>query len=367
MTTVLCALTLLCASANPATDSGVPAKRLAHLKTGTNVCLWFRGRPRTDEGYASYVSDAEMDAMHRMGLLHVRLCIAPRTAMDMATGMPKDKIWGFVETAIDRFLKHGLAVVVDMHNENRRDEADPVWREHFNTFWGEAAKRLSKTDPDRVFLEIVNEPVYAGHEDDWAPIQEKLAATIRENAPKHTIVATGPNWSNINGGLLRIKPLADRNIVYTFHCYDPHTFTHQGATWSEKPEAPLRNVPYPSTPELVAPLLASLPDYSQERLKQYGEQRWNRTKMVENFKQAIDWGRKYRVPLYCGEFGVYPLYSPPASRANWFRDFGGVLRQFKIGWASWGWDDRFGLFRKIEGDKIAVDPIVAESLGLKLP
>ena len=62
-----------------------------------------------------------MDTMRRMGLKHVRLCIAPRTVMDPMTGLPKEHEFGYVVKAIDRFLKHGMAVVVDMHNENRRD------------------------------------------------------------------------------------------------------------------------------------------------------------------------------------------------------------------------------------------------------
>ncbi|MDR3689191.1 MAG: cellulase family glycosylhydrolase [Fimbriimonas sp.] len=367
MTALVYAFTLLLTASNARFDSRVPATRLAHLQTGTNVCLWFRGRPRNDDGYASYVTDAEMDTMRRMGLRHVRLCIAPRTVMDPTTGVPKEKEFGFVENAISRFLSHGLAVVVDMHNENRRDEADPAWQDRFNTFWKEAAHRLSTTDPERVFLEIVNEPVFEGHPQDWFPIQQRLAATIREQAPKHTIVATGPNWSNINGGLLLLTPLADRNVVYTFHCYDPHTFTHQGAMWSARAEHPLRKVPYPSTPELIAPLLDGLPEDAKSALKSYGDDRWDRRKMVENFQQAIDWGKRYRVPLYCGEFGVYPMYSLPEHRANWFRDFGGVLRQFHIGWSSWGWDDAFGLNRKKDGDKLTVDPIVVKSLGLKPP
>jgi len=304
MPTLVYAFTLLLTASHSSMDAGVPSRRLAHLQTGTNVCLWFRGRPRNDDGYANYVSDAEMDTMRRMGLKHVRLCIAPRTVMDPMTGLPKEHEFGYVVKAIDRFLKHGMAVVVDMHNENRRDEADPAWQDRFNSLWKEASRVLSTTDPDMVFFEIVNEPVFDGHPNDWFPIQERLAATIREQAPKHTIIATGPNWSNINGGLLLLKPLADKNVIYTFHCYDPHTFTHQGAMWSAHAEHPLRKVPYPSTPELIAPLLAGLPDDAHKALETYGDERWNREKMVENFRQAIDWGKKYKAPLYCGEFGV---------------------------------------------------------------
>ena len=41
-------------------------------------------------------------------------------------------------------------------------------------------------------------------------------------------------------------------MIYTFHDYEPFPFTHQGATWTDPAVAPLRDVPYPSTPENVA-------------------------------------------------------------------------------------------------------------------
>ena len=53
---------------------GVPQARLALLQTGANVTLWFRGGlANTDDHFENYISDAEMDAMRRIGLKHVRL------------------------------------------------------------------------------------------------------------------------------------------------------------------------------------------------------------------------------------------------------------------------------------------------------
>src|SRR5204863_3235450 len=87
----------------------------------------------------------------------------------------------------------------------------------------------ARRDPERLFLEIINEPMV---EDAyrWMGIQARVAAAIRDGAPRHTIIAAGPRWSSVDE-LLRIEPLADRNVIYNFHLYDPHTFTHQGATW----------------------------------------------------------------------------------------------------------------------------------------
>ena len=177
----------------------------------------------------------------------------------------------------------------------------------------------------------------------------------------------GPsNWGGIDG-LKKLKLLADKNVIYSFHCYDPFPFTHQGATWSSEEVKPLRGVPYPSSPEAVAPLLAALEDKPSSRrvVERYGNERWNKERLATRFKEGIEWGTRHGVPLYCGEFGVFPPHTKPEHRANWFRDFGAVLAEHRIGWAVWGWDEGFGLGRRYVNDKPVVDSVVAKALGLK--
>jgi aryl-phospho-beta-D-glucosidase BglC (GH1 family) len=215
-------------------------------------------------------------------------------------------------------------------------------------------------------LEIINEPVFKGREADWNTFNVRLASTIRKNAPEHTIMTSGANWGGIDG-LRKLTLLEDSNLVYSFHCYDPFAFTHQGATWAGPDIKPLRKVPYPSNPEVVAPLLADLAQYpgSKKMLESYGNQRWNKAKLAARFKEGIEWGARNKVPLYCGEFGVFPPYAQPEHRANWFRDFGQVLAENQIGWAVWGWDEGFGLNRSYKDGKPEIDRTVAASLGLK--
>ena len=131
-------------------------------------------------------------------------------------------------------------MVVDLHSISQREGGsnysgplgeDEKFTETFIQFWSRFAKHLSRHDPERVFLEPMNEPVFRQKEDQWPPIQERVIQAIRENAPRHTILATGASWSNIHT-FVKLTPLADKNIIYNFHFYEPHIFTHQGATWS---------------------------------------------------------------------------------------------------------------------------------------
>jgi len=351
-----------------ATTTEVPAQRLARLATGANVCRWFRS-PRRDSPahFEDYIADAEAAMIARMGLKHVRLCAAPRVVMDPVTGAVRADRAPQLEAAIQRFHRAGLLVVLDIHNEDRPSELNPEWQDSFVKFWTALAARLSKFDPDLMILEIINEPVFDQREEEWNVLNLRLATAIRQSAPQHTIMSTGPNWGGIDG-LKKLKLLPDKNVVYSFHCYDPFPFTHQGATWSSEEVKPLRGVPYPSSPEAVEPLLAALADKPRSKgmVENYGRQRWDKERLAARFKEGLEWGARHGVPLYCGEFGVIPNFPKPEHRANWFRDFGAVLAEHKIGWAVWGWDEGFGLNRRTVEGKPTVDMVVAEALGLKL-
>jgi aryl-phospho-beta-D-glucosidase BglC (GH1 family) len=350
-----------------AAPTGVPAVRLQRLATGANVCRWFRFPARnTPEHFQNYIGEGEAALMARIGLKHVRLCVAPRVIMDQTTGAILEERGAQLEAAIRRFHKAQLAVVVDIHNEDRAAEVNPQWQNAFVKFWSALAGRLKAFDPDWTILEIINEPVFDRREEEWNGLNARLAEAIRASAPEHTIMTSGPNWGGIDG-LKKLKLLPDKNVIYSFHCYDPFPFTHQGATWAGEDVKPLRQVPYPSSPEAVAPLLPALADRpsSQRMLENYGRQRWNKERLAARFKEGIEWGARNGVPLYCGEFGVFPPHAKPEHRANWFRDFGQVLAENRIGWAVWGWDEGFGLNRRWVDGKPVVDTVVAEALGLK--
>ncbi len=347
--------------------AAVPQARLDRLSSGVNVTQWFQAySPQPESHYRDYMSDDEMAMIRHLGLRHVRLCVSPQYLYDPADPThPIADHLADLEAAITRFHAHDLAVIVDPHNTNQeRIEHNESWSGGYPTFWGALAARLRHFDPNTLFFEVVNEPVFTGHEQDWFALQERIVHAIRQNAPRHTIIATGPDWGGIDG-LRKLTPLADGDIVYSFHFYDPFTFTHQGATWAGRVPPLLRDIPYPSSPEAVAPALAGITDPEARRwVEDYGRQHWDRDKLKSRLALALDWGREHHVPLYRGEFGVYPKNAPPNSRRRWFHDFASVLKESGVGWAVWGWDDGFGFGRRFQDGKPVIDPVPVEALGL---
>ena len=100
--------------------AAVPRSRTDRLATGANVCRWFRfPRDNSAEHFNNYISDAEAAYMARLGLKHVRLCVAPRVIMDPTSGEIIEERGKQLEAAIERFHRAGLLVMVDIHNEDR--------------------------------------------------------------------------------------------------------------------------------------------------------------------------------------------------------------------------------------------------------
>ena len=106
---------------------------------------------------------------------------------------------GRLDRAVDTMLADGLAVQIDLHPEDSykqqlRTSDDAVDR--LTMLWRRLAAHYANRDPERVFFEIMNEPE-VNDPYRWAGIQARLAAAIREAAPRNTIIATGPNYSDI--------------------------------------------------------------------------------------------------------------------------------------------------------------------------
>lgn len=354
-----------------APQRGVAASRAARLRRGINTSHWFaqvslRGG-YTREHLLSHMTDEDVETIAALGFDHVRLSVDPAPMFDATAPerLPAEYV-GILDAAIGMILAGGLAVVVDIHpaqDFKKRLSADDGLVEGFAAFWGALAGHLSRHPPESLFLELLNEPQF----DDryrWMGVQARLARAVREGAPRHTIVATGNEWSSVDR-LAELEPLGDPNVVYAFHFYEPHLFTHQGATWGS-PEWPhVRGISYPSSPSSVAAELAAVEDPAARRaLAAYGEERWGAAAVRREISKAARWARRHGVPVVCNEFGVFTQFTPPASRAAWLRDVRAALEAEGIGWAMW---DYAGGFRVVsrEGGRLEPDAAVVAALGLK--
>src|SRR6266852_5470822 len=348
-------------------QSEVPASRLARLRHGINLSHWFAQSGDYSRAHLESHTTAEDIALIRsIGFDHVRLTLEPAPLFNQEDpGRLKAEYLKYLDNALDLILTQGLAVIVDIHPSDefkKKLNSNDRQIEAFGKFWRALAQHLSTRDPERVFLEVINEPmVEDGYR--WFGMQGKLISAIRSGAPQHTIIASGHRWSGL-AELLFMQPYADRNIIYNFHFYDPFAFTHQGATWAGPNPPFYMNIPYPSHPESVSKVLDMIQNQpARDNLVRYGEDRWNVARIDREISTAAAWPARNHVPLTCNECGVYRKVAPPADRALWIRDMRTTLEKYGIGWAMWDYAGGFGVVNKQNGHATP-DAEIVKALGL---
>jgi len=367
---VLATIGAMLGAAGPAAAAdapqGVSPSRQAFLTQGINLSHWFsQSGDYSRKHLESYDTAKDAALIKAMGFRHVRFAFNDATVVDKdkPAVLNPEKMKLF-DAALDMLLAQGLAVIVDLHPESdfkRAVAKDDAAVENLVGMWKELAAHLASRDPERVFFEVMNESEVKDAAR-WNLIQGKVLAAMRASAPRHTLIATGPNWSGL-GDLEKIETVADKNVIYNFHCYDPFWFTHQQATWAGDVAKNLKDVPYPSSPELVEKILPQIAnEASRNQLKWYGKEQWNAEKIDGLIARAAAWGAKHGVVLTCNEFGVYRK-APAADRCRCIADVRTALEKYKIGWCMWDYAGGFSVATGQPGSR-AADPETVKALGL---
>ena len=218
--------------------SSVPASRLTHLRHGINLSEWFAQvydpKGYTKEHFENWTTAADIALIKSAGIDHVRLSVNPQPMMNAEqrqNGMAE--YFGYLDAAMKMILDAGLAVELNMHPDSdfKARLNDDEFVERFADLWRTVAKHYASPpwDSERVFFEILNQPEMKDPYR-WYGVEAKLAAAIRQAAPANTILAPGPKWDD-DYDMAMLEPLRDPNVIYVFHFYEPHIFTHQGANW----------------------------------------------------------------------------------------------------------------------------------------
>lgn len=352
-----------------AAEANLAFQRAQHLEHGINTSIWFAQAPNNDYSVhrlETYTTPSDIALIARLGFDHCRLSIdaGPLVAWLYAGG--ETPFMNQLDRAVKTMLDNHLSVILDIHPSSEYKAQLFQGSEgvgNFVALWRALAAHFAPVDPDHIFFEIMNEP----EQNDpyrWQGIEATVVEAIRQVAPQNTIIASGAHWSGLSD-LLVLEPLADPNIIYTFHDYEPFPFTHQGATWTDPRVRPERGIPYPSTPADIGPKLAEEPTLDgQYFLDEYGEDRWDAARVENSIEFAAKWSALHHVPVYCGEFGVFGKYAPAADRAQWIHDMRVALDKNHIGWAMWDYQTEFGVVSKANG-VTTPDAAIVKALGLR--
>jgi len=341
----------------------------SHLRHGINISGWFAqvydSRGYTKEHFQTFITAQDIALIKAMGFDHVRLSVNPQPMFraGQADQIPPEYL-SYLDAAVKMIHDQRLAVILDVHPDSdfKAKLGDDAFVEQFADFWRALAGHYADSDPREMYFEILNEPEMRDRFR-WAGIQAKLAAVIRQAAPKQTIIASGASWSS-DDELLFLEPVRVSNVIYNFHFYDPAVFTHQGATWSVNYWHEVQHLAYPSNRESAEKVAAAVPDeVNRLYVLRYGMEHWDRERIEMEISQVADWAKRRGVAVMCDEFGVYRKDSDPKDRATWLTDVRTSLEKHNMGWTMWDYNGGFGVVNENHSGATP-DQLTLDALGL---
>lgn len=225
-------------------------------------------------------------------------------------------IFARVDWVIEQATARELAVVINIHHYEEIMATPRPEKERFLAIWEQIAKHYQSA-PDTVFFEILNEPNGSLSTLYWVEYANEAIQVIRKTNPDRSIVVGPGNWNSLWNLWELSLPETDRNLIVTFHYYDPFQFTHQGAEWVDNSD----------------PWLGT----------QWVEDEESLAKIRADFKVAYDWSLVNRRPIYLGEFGAYSK-ADLESRHLWTRSVARIAEEYGFAWAYWEFCAGFGVY-----------------------
>ncbi|MBZ0069829.1 MAG: glycoside hydrolase family 5 protein [Thiobacillus sp.] len=182
--------------------------------------------------------------------------------------------------------------------------------------WSRLAERY-KDKPAMGGFDLINEPNPPGRAKEahrrYAEFAGRLIEAVRRIDPQRMIVYEPAPRGNTFYAFKELKtPLPYDNVLYSPHFYHPVDITHQGV--GKQPHGE----PYPTS-------------------------EWNKALLSERLEPVREFARKYKLPIYMGEFGCV-RDAPGDTTYRWIKDVADLLEAEGWSWTfhsfrGWhGWD-----------------------------
>lgn len=213
-----------------------------------------------------------------------------------------------------------------------------------------------------VAYELMNEAV-ADDPELWNNLLANALQVIRKTEPERTIVIGSNRWQQVQTFDELKIPEGDKNIILSFHFYEPLLLTHWNASWNYL-KGYTGPVNYPDT-ILTQSEYDQLPEEMKTQVANWKGQVFNKVWIRKQWQKPIQKSKELGLPLYCGEFGV--ITGPPLEdMLRWYKDMIDLFEENGIGYANWNYkSDDFGLLDKNRDKRNEIISIVSGNQQIK--
>jgi endoglucanase len=272
-----------------------------------------------NEGESRYVIQAEhLHLIREAGFDTVRIPIRWSGHADtIAPFIIDSSFFARVDEVIEQAFSAELQVIIDFHHYDELMAYPEQHQARFLALWEQIAAHY-KDYPTMLYFGIFNEPHGNLTGEVWNEMLASAITTIRQIAPRHTLIFGGDSWNTLDGlGNLQYDDTLE-NILIAVHYYAPFEFTHQGMPHVEGAMA------------WVGTSFGSAEDIRQ---------------VERDFRTIAQWSRSQDVPMLLEEFGVYEAV-PLTQRAFYTQTIARQAEAQGMGWCYWDFAGDFHLYHQ---------------------
>ena len=322
------------------------------IHRGTNIAHWLSQSDRRGEAREKFFNERDIRYIDSIGFDHIRLPIDEEQMWD-ENGKRNEDAFQLMNQCLTWCNRAGLRVVLDLHilrSHHFNEKDKPLWtvpaeQDKFIELWRDLSAAVRQWPNGMLAYEFMNEPV-ADDAEEWNVLLSRVADSIRNWEAERVLVIGSNRWQSANTfDQLRI-PKNDKNILLSFHFYEPFHLTHYQASWTDLKDFK-GQVNYPG--QIV--VNGTSPD--EKRI-------YNIDSLEHMMRKPIHLADRLNLPLYCGEFGVINK-APVEAKLAWYNDMVAIFEKHNIAYANWNF--KSGSFGIVDGDLKPDKPMIESLTG----
>ena len=324
------------------------------IHRGTNIAHWLSQSESRGAERATFFTQKDIAFIDSVGFDHIRLPVDEEQLWD-ETGKRHEDAFALLTNCLTWCRDAGLRVVLDLHilrshhfnEKEKRLWTDPKEQDKFIQLWRQLSGVMRQWPNDMLAYEFMNEPV-ADDAEEWNRLLSRVRDSIRGWEPERVLVIGSNRWQSADTFDQLKIPAGDKNIILSFHFYEPFHLTHYQASWTDLKDFQ-GEVNYPGQ------IVVNGKTPEEQRV-------YNRDTLEHMMRKPLHLADSLGLPLYCGEFGVINK-APVEDKLAWYNDMVAVFENRGIAYANWNYKaGSFGIVDiELKPDVPMIESLVGEA------